>query len=97
MRSTPAFRAIGAPLDVNDAALDLINQRLGVPTLAPARPPTKVKSKAINLHLPDYVVDALKAKAFTAQSSVRFVIMQALADAGIRIDPADLIKDARRT
>lgn len=34
----PSFRSIAAPLDVDDAALDSINARLGVPTLT--RPQT---------------------------------------------------------
>jgi hypothetical protein len=36
----PSFRPIGAPLDVDDAALDRVGDKLGVPTLvkpAPAR------------------------------------------------------------
>jgi hypothetical protein len=105
MSHTPAFRQIGTPLTVADTDLDRINQRLGVPTLVPTNqtpvlpspmtPP--VPLKAVNVHLPDYVVRALKAKALATESSVRYLIMKALVDAGIVINPTDLVLDARRT
>lgn len=108
MSSAPNFRSIGAPLDVDDVALDTLNRSLGVPTLvsvtAPISAPqpasetlARAPVKAVNVHLPDYVVDTLKARAFETGASVRFIIMKALHDAGITIEPADLVEDGRRT
>lgn len=104
MTTAPAFRQIPTPLDVPDAALDQINRRKGVPTLVttppqpetPPLPHPASPAKAINIHLPDYVVKALKDKAHVTESSVRYVIMMALAASGIAIKPDDLVQDARR-
>jgi len=101
--NSPVFRPIGAPLDVPDTALDTLNRQLGVPTLVPPvtrdAPPAEPRSltKAINIHVPDYAVAALKAKAFEADSSVRFIVLKALDQFGIAIRPADLVEDARRS
>jgi hypothetical protein len=108
MTNAPAFRQIASPLDIDDAQLDQINRRLGVPTLVTAPvavpvPPIPVAMKptlpvkAVNVHLPAYVVKALKDKARLHESSVRYVIMLALAGSGIEIDPSDLVMDARRS
>ncbi|MDX2265912.1 MAG: hypothetical protein NW215_13205 [Hyphomicrobiales bacterium] len=47
-KALPSFRSIGAPLDVDDAALDRLNTQLGVPTLtkpvANTKPEPKTKS-----------------------------------------------------
>jgi hypothetical protein len=41
--SRPSFRAIGAPLEVSDAALEKLNERLGVPALiTPAPKPSGI-------------------------------------------------------
>ncbi len=45
-KSLPSFRSIGAPLDVDDAALDRINTQLGVPTLTKPIANAKTQSKA---------------------------------------------------
>jgi hypothetical protein len=106
MNSSPNFRSIGAPLDVDDAELDSLNRSLGVPTLVPVattelppKPgtPPRTPVKAVNVHLPNYAVDSLKARAFETGASVRFIVMKALHDAGITIEPVDLVEDARRT
>jgi hypothetical protein len=99
MTNAPVFRSIGTPLDVADADLCHLNHRMGVPTLmAPATPPAKpaAPTRPYNLHLPDYALQALKAKAFEANASVRYIILKALNEAGIAIDAADLVQDARR-
>ncbi len=99
MTNAPAFRSIGTPLDVTDTDLRHLNHRMGVPTLvAPALPPTKpvAPTRPYNLHLPDYALQALKAKAFEANASVRYIILKALNDSGVNIDAADLVQDARR-
>ena len=49
----PSFRSIAAPLDVDDAALDRVNARLGVPTMTrpaapePTSPPAAVPPAAL--------------------------------------------------
>lgn len=104
MSNAPNFRPVGTPLEVPDADLDQINRRLGVPTLVTASTPPPVAAvapratqlRAINIHLPDYVFRAVKDRAHQQDTSIRFIVMKALADSGIEIDPADLIEDARR-
>lgn len=58
----PSFRSIGSPLDVDDAALDRVNAKLGVPTLSRSEPPSAPKPQtnrakaeapeASRMHLP---------------------------------------------
>jgi hypothetical protein len=45
-KALPFFRSIGAPLDVDDAALDRINTQLGVPKLTKPVANTKPQPKA---------------------------------------------------
>ena len=104
MNTAPKFRPVGVPLDVPDAALEQINRQRGVPTLiAPtpteATPATRLASprlRPLNIHVPDYVFRSIKQRAHDADTSIRFIVMKALSDAGIDIDPVDLIEDARR-
>lgn len=105
MSTSPRFRPIGKPLDASDNDLNLVNRKLGVPTLvspvAPAPEPSPRRRirrmRPLNVHLPDYVYRAVRDRAHQQESSVRFIVMQALADSGIDIAPADLVEDARRS
>ena len=104
MSTAPKFRPVGVPLDVPDTALEQINRQRGVPTLiAPSPTETSlparrdsIRLRPLNIHVPDYVFRAIKQRAHDADTSIRFIVMKALSDAGIDIDPADLIEDARR-
>ena len=102
MNNAPHFRPVGTPLEVPDTELDQINRRLGVPTLvtstAPvvASAPRAAQLRPINIHLPEYVFRAVKERAHQQDTSIRFIVMKALADSGIDIDAADLVEDARR-
>lgn len=98
------FRPI-APLDVDDRALDSVNDRLGVPTMV--RPPAKAvetagrpavtpprRQQKLTVRVPEYLVDALKRDALDQKTSVRHLVLLALQKTGYKIDAADLLPGA---
>lgn len=102
--SKPQFRPI-APLDVDDAALDLVNETLGVPTMVRPQqqavtPPNRRavkpqrRQKKLTIHAPEPVIDALKLDALTQRSTVRTLILIALKDKGYPIVDEDLLPGA---
>ncbi|MGE3916366.1 MAG: hypothetical protein AB7F78_11775 [Hyphomicrobiaceae bacterium] len=105
MSKAPSFRPVAAPLAVSDADLDQMNRRLGVPMLVPTSPqdqtprpqPQAQKLRAVNIHLPEYVFRIIRERAHQQDTSIRFIVMKALADSGIDINAADLVEDARRS
>lgn len=107
----PEFRPI-APLAVDDRELERLSDSLGVPKLVrssasrveakptPSPVPSPAPRRAIDkltLELPGYLVDAMKLEAVRSRTSVRYVVMAALAKAGYSIEAADLVPDGRRT
>lgn len=102
----PAFRSIGAPLDVDDAALDRLNAKLGVPTMtrptATARTPAdrheapRAPLEKLTIELPGYLMDALRRTALDGRTTVRHVVMLALKANGFAVAEADIIPDGRR-
>jgi len=107
----PQFRSIAAPLDVDDAALERVNDELGVPKLtrprreeadaaAPALPtaraPVRSLLEKVTIEVPSYLADALRRTALEQRSSVRHVVMVALKVAGFEVAAADLVPDGRR-
>lgn len=54
------------------------------------------RMKTVNLELPDYVWTELKIRAAHRQTSVRHVIMSALALDGFTITQVDMVEDGRR-
>lgn len=112
-KSIPSFRSIAAPLDVDDAALDRINERLGVPTLS--KPPASQKSseaadtdseemagaraamEKLTIEMPAYLVDAMKRVALDRRTTVRHVVLAAIRASGFEIADADMVTDGRRT
>lgn len=101
----PSFRAIAAPLDVDDALLDRVNDRLGVPRMvklgreaASPPPPAAVRApvEKLTIEIPDYLLDAIKRAALDRKSTARHVVMAAMKAAGFAIDDADLVEDGRR-
>ena len=106
--SKPNFRPI-APLDVDDNALERVNERLGVPTMVrqPAQPPQSAATTAtrqpvtpprrqqkLTVRIPGYAVDALKRDALNARTTVRHLVLLALQKAGYSIEAADLLPGA---
>lgn len=103
----PNFRPI-SPLDVDDRALENVNDRLGVPTMV--RPPTKGqhdvvtasrpavtpprRQQKLTTRVPEYLVDALKRDALDQKTSVRHLLLLALQKAGYKIDASDLLPGA---
>lgn len=107
----PQFRSIAAPLDVDDAALERVNDELGVPKLtrprreetgAAASPlpnanaPVRAPLEKVTIEVPSYLADALRRTALERRSSVRHVVMVALKEAGFEVAAADLVPDGRR-
>lgn len=118
----PSFRPIASPLDVDDAALEAINQKLGVPTLTrpaiaqnvrqtvtetppraepvaaePALPsPARAAAEKLTIEIPTYLGDAIRQAAVMDRKTARHVVMEALRQAGFRVDGADLVPDGRR-
>ena len=104
----PNFRPIQQPLAVPDAALERLNDRMGVPTMsrpdilqtpkANPRAPTPARTlEKLSVELPTYLMDAMKQEALSRKVSVRHLVMIALKGQGLAIDPEDLVPDARRT
>lgn len=100
----PNFRPI-APLDVDDAALERVNEKLGVPTMVrrsdkaaetasrKAVMPTRRNSK-VTFRAPDPTIDDLKLKALQQHTSIRTLILKALKDAGYAVVDSDLLPGA---
>ena len=104
----PQFRPIQQPLAVPDAALDRLNDRMGVPTMSrpditqaprsvPKPSPQARAQEKLSVELPTYLMDAMKQEALTRKVSVRHLVMIALKGLGLEIDPTDLVPDARRS
>jgi hypothetical protein len=105
--SKPNFRPI-APLDVDDRALERVNDSLGVPTMV--RPPAKVqrddptasrpavpaprRQQKLTVRIPGYLVDALKRNALEQRTTVRHLVLLALQKDGYSIEAADLMPGA---
>lgn len=104
----PSFRPI-APLDVDDSALERVNDHLGVPVMV--RPPLKSALPAattasrqavakaspqqkLTIRIPDYLVDALKRRALDDRSTVRKLVLLALQKDGFAVKAEDLLPGA---
>lgn len=104
----PNFRPI-APLDVDDDALNRVNERLGVPTMV--RQPIKAaqsdgvtasrqpvapprRQQKLTVRIPGYLVDAMKRQALDHRTTVRNLVLLALQKDGYTVDPADLLPGA---
>lgn len=100
----PNFRPI-APLDADDAALDRVNETLGVPTMIrpnagaaktqsrPAAKPSR-RQKKVTFRGPEPVIDALKLDALNQKTTIRNLILIALRDKGYAVTDEDLAPGA---
>lgn len=107
--SKPNFRPI-APLDVDDSALDKINDRLGVPVMVrppskgsapvvttasrPAVAPSRRPQQKLTIRIPGYLVDALKRSALDQRTTLRQLVLLALQKDGYAIEAEDLLPGA---
>jgi hypothetical protein len=107
--SKPNFRPI-APLDVDDSALDKINDRLGVPVMVrppskspspvvttashPAVAPSRRQQQKLTIRIPGYLVDALKRSALDQRTTLRQLVLLALQKDGYTIEAEDLLPGA---
>ena len=107
-RSMPVFRSIGAPLDVDDRALDQLAGMMGVPSLvrpkatpAPTAPPMEAherprQAEKLTIVIPGYLMDALRQGAAGERTTVRHLVMTALRAQGYEIAETDMVSDGRR-
>lgn len=105
--SKPQFRPI-APLDVDDAALQHVNDRLGVPTMVKpddtarrrdsttaSRPAvTASPQQKLTIRVPKTLVAKMKRDALDQDSTVRQIVLGALRKAGYEIADADMADGA---
>lgn len=103
-QTTPPFRQIGEPLDVDDETLDRINASIGVPVMnrtkaaeASALPASAARPEKLTIEVPDYLMDALRRAAVDGRTTVRHRVMQALRADGFEIADADMVPDGRRS
>lgn len=100
----PNFRPI-APLDADDAALERVNDTLGVPTMVrpnakvgtpPSRPAAKPsrRQKKVTFRGPEPVIDALKLDALNQKTTIRNLILSSLRERGYPVIDEDLVPGA---
>jgi len=95
---------------LDDAAVDANSQALGarwglatpaaeqnpVPTMAAPVAPAAVPLASLRLEIPDYLDTELTMKAAQGRVTKSFLVMTALAEAGYRVEPGDLVPDRRK-
>lgn len=106
--TNPHFRPI-APLDVDDHALESVNDRLGVPTMvrpgadAPRRHaavPSRRHAVApspqqkLTIRVPTKLIDTLKRDALEQRTTVRQLVLLALKASGYEVADKDLAPGA---
>lgn len=76
----------------------VIGQKWGASTQLPPeeRPAPLAPVTSIRGYIPQYLDDELAIKAAERRVTKTFLIMEALARAGYRVDEADLVQDRRR-
>jgi hypothetical protein len=57
---------------------------------------TRAPARSIQLVVPDYLFEELGVRAVRRRVTKRFLILEALAAGGYRIEPADMEEDGRR-
>ncbi|NBU58704.1 MAG: hypothetical protein EBS23_02785 [Betaproteobacteria bacterium] len=105
--STPVFRSIGDPLDVDDKALDRLAGMMGVPSLVRGKPVQtsagengeegRRQTEKLTIVIPAYLMDALRQAAAAERTTVRHLVMSALRAHGYEIAETDMTSDGRRT
>lgn len=76
-----------------------IGEKWGASTQLPAAEPAVELAPVTSIrgYIPQYLDDELSVKAAERRVTKTFLIMEALAKAGYRLDEADLVQDRRRT
>lgn len=86
------------PDEAIEANSRMIGEKWGASTQLPAadRPPPLAPTTSIRGYIPRYLDDELSIKAAERRVTKTFLIMEALAKAGYRVEEADLVQDRRR-
>ncbi len=97
------LRGIKPRAPIDDAEVEANSRALGErwgastsvkPAEEPA--PAAVAIASLRLEIPDYLDNELALAAAQRRVTKAFLVMSALAQAGYRIDPADLVPDRRK-
>lgn len=78
------------------AAVDMPQEKASEPEPTHRPKPLMAPRKAISLEVPEYLATELKVAAAKQSVTVRHLVLTALAEAGFRIEPADMDEDGRR-
>jgi hypothetical protein len=82
---------------LRNATRDIIG---GGQPAAPAAAPDPILAKpaerSMQFVMPDYLFEELGHKSVRRRVTKRYLLLEALAKAGYRVDPADMIEDGRR-
>ena len=93
----PAFQSV--ELDPIDLRLEAKAVEKGIPTLVTQKLEATEPApdmKPLNTEVPGYTWTSLKIRAAQEMTSVRYIVLSALRDAGIDVRDADLVEDGRR-
>jgi hypothetical protein len=95
------LRALAPRPPLDDAQVDANSRAIGArwgasTSLEPTAPPA-VPFASLRLEVPAYLDQALTLKAAEQRVTKAFLVMTALAQAGYKVAPADLVPDRRKT
>ena len=93
------LRAIQPKAPVDDAVVEENSRRLGgdwgaQTTLEPPKP--KARLASLRIEVPEYLDRELALKAVDQRVTKQYLVVQALRDAGFRVDAEDLVADKRK-
>lgn len=89
-RGMPSLKAVDKPAENSARAVS-------APSVATTETDTtEVETTRLAIEVPLYLADQLKRRALDQRCSTRYILLQAIRDAGFEINEADLITDGRR-
>jgi hypothetical protein len=101
----PPLPSVRSPVAEPAANDELIKNRLReatkdvLPDLqasAAARSPARPAERSMQFVMPDYLFEELGHKAVGRRVTKRYLLLEALVQAGYRVDEADMVEDGRR-
>lgn len=94
----PRINVALKPREISDEAAEEQSRVIAQKRQAYGQPPEPpgVKLNGMRVYIPDYVDRAVNIAAAERGVTKSYVILQALEQAGFRVDPADLVADRRK-